>query len=203
MNRNRQIWVDQPHQLHPLFRVHGHHQYRQRGRRDSRATKMRKHQVYVPTLVPFGYLFEVIDHKGVTRDVDAVRQISTSLRSYLPYPSRAYRYPHCQLVPSPGLSSLPNSSIHPFVGGINPAISLAVPINPSGTCFPGIPVTFKPGILDLPSEPFPTASTIMLSKKSNACTLSNASPDPFPSRCDLAWGVVMMGRSRRRESSTT
>ena len=69
---------------------------------------------------------------------------------------------------------------------------------PGGTCFPGIPVTLIAGFfssLDL-------ISTIISSKKSRSCTEVKDSFSPLPVRCCFAWGVVMMGISRRREAST-
>lgn len=67
-----------------------------------------------------------------------------------------------------------------------------------GTCFPGMPVTrnrYRPG----PAAP--PISNIADSKESSADTLVNESASLFV-RCDRAWGVVTIGRSRRREAST-
>lgn len=45
-------------------------------------------------------------------------------------------------------------------------------------------------------------STRISSKKSKSWTAVKASPAPLDARWDLACGVVMMGRERRREDST-
>lgn len=78
------------------------------------------------------------------------------------------------------------------------------PPGPGGTCFPGMPVTLILGTFFPWLGSFAAISTSMSSKKSRSCTEVNASPSSFAEsvRCDLACGVVIMGRSRRREAST-
>lgn len=82
-----------------------------------------------------------------------------------------------------------------------PRRSLTTFNGPGGTCFPGIPVTLNAGFL--PAPPACATPTSMLSKKSSACTCVKASPGSLLVRCAFAWGVVMMGRSRRSEASTS
>ncbi len=66
------------------------------------------------------------------------------------------------------------------------------PPGPGGTCFPGMPVTLKAALV-----PLPAISTMHSSKKSRSCTAVKASEGSLDAdaRCDLACGVVMMGRS--------
>ena len=113
----------------------------------------------------------------------------------------------------------PSSTIHPLTGGMAWRYSFAVARIPvSGTCFPGMAVIFTPrtflvffsfSLAPFPSSssfpsPLTTISTTTLSKQFNAWTLVKASPSPFlPARWDFACGVVIMGMSRRRESSTS
>ena len=70
----------------------------------------------------------------------------------------------------------------------------ATPPGPGGTCFPGIPVTLMAAFLFL----IPTRHS---SKKSRSCTAVKISEGSLlgEARWDFAWGVVMMGRSERRE----
>ena len=81
--------------------------------------------------------------------------------------------------------------------------SFKVPRAPGGTCLPGIPVTLIAGWFVLPGA---SDSTLMSksSKKSRACTAVKASASGLLcTRCCLACGVVMIGRSRRRDCSTS
>ena len=64
----------------------------------------------------------------------------------------------------------------------------AMPPGPGGTCFPGMPVTLIFAFL-------PLISTRHSSKWSRSCTAVNGSEEEEEERCDLACGVVMMGRS--------
>ena len=68
----------------------------------------------------------------------------------------------------------------------------ATPPGPGGTCLPGIPVTLIAALFSLPA-----ISTRHSSKKSRSCTAVKASAGSLDAeaRCDLACGVVMMGRS--------
>ena len=75
--------------------------------------------------------------------------------------------------------------------------SFNVPNTPGGTCFPGMPVTLTAAFFSDPAM-----STRISSKKSKSWTAVKASPAPLDARWDLACGVVMMGRERRREDST-
>lgn len=84
---------------------------------------------------------------------------------------------------------------------------------------PGMPVTCKQGeetlgelVFDTSSLGDPTPGVIedeleeklteSFSQKSSACTEVKESP-PLSDRWSLAWGVVMIGRSRRRRASTS
>lgn len=77
-------------------------------------------------------------------------------------------------------------------------MSFNVPNTPGGTCFPGIPVNLTAAFFVEPAM-----STRISSKKSKSWTAVKASPAPLDARWDLACGVVMMGRERRREDSTS
>lgn len=71
------------------------------------------------------------------------------------------------------------------------------------TCFPGIPVTLIAGTFEPPSDPW-RISSIMLWKKPRSYTDVKASPaSGLLARCDFAWEVVIIGRERRSDASTS
>lgn len=79
--------------------------------------------------------------------------------------------------------------------------SLATSSTPVGTCFPGIPVTLFRGTL--PGALDEERLTTIDSKKPRSYTSLNESLVPLPVRQPLACGVVMIGRSQRRDASTS
>ena len=87
----------------------------------------------------------------------------------------------------------PNSSIQPFVGGADEG--------PGGACFPGMAVIFTP-IAEGP-DAILTKSSKQVSHVSSAVTAVKFSEEgDLDVSMDFAFGVVIIGRSRRRKAST-
>lgn len=212
MHRDRHIRPDEPDELDPLRRVHGDHEQGGARRRDRGAAQVHEHKVDVR--VALGDLGQLGHEEGVAGDVDAearvegggggggrggrgevaefeepavcggdlgeVGQVGGVCFAWFIIADDEERGNLQEREKKGRRLTAPNKSF----------IFPATPPGPGGTCFPGMPVTLIAALDSLPA-----ISTRHSSKKSRSCTAVKASLLEADARCDLACGVVMMGRS--------
>lgn len=72
MDRNGDIRIDQSNQSQSLFRIHRDHQERKILGWDGRPAEMDEHEIDPFISVSLGNLFQFVDQKGITRDIDPI-----------------------------------------------------------------------------------------------------------------------------------
>lgn len=165
--------------------------------RDWCSSKVHEHQIYGLISLTLWNLLELIYHDCVTWDVNAVAALKGLIVSFNTRPqfehlavSRRNLY---LLAPA---YFLVGCTVHTAL-----TISFSVSTSPGWTCFPGIAVTFRDLTLLVGWVGF--ILTNMLAKVSKSCMAVKTWfwPGLFMS-WDFAWGIVIIGKSRLKDSST-